>query len=669
MVVDTMIFGGVGRLAAMLLAMSMAGAAVPARSNSAQTQGSVLQQRYDAAQRFQASHQLDQAAQQYRIFIADALGEIAMGQARAGEYERAATYFDESLRLVPEFPAMQLEYARAALRNGNLEHARLLAEGVLRGDPKNKRFAAQAHAVLGSVLLKMNKDADGKEQIEAAVELDPSFENGYELGVADLDLGDGEGAAKVFAEMKASFGDTAVLHMYFGNAYGNSDFQAKAVDEFKQAIAKDDKLPGVHYALAAAYLATEGNAKLPEALAEIRREITNTPTDAAAYAALGHLLVSDHASSVDAAEAEKDMQHATQLDPANPDAFLYLGQFYAQQKRTAEAEFALRQSILLTRDASRNAYQVQKAHYLLGRLLMQEGKSDEGQKEIEMSQALLQQNLSRDRAQLSDYLQEKSGMANEATTLNVPMTVQDKPADSGLSSQVDALEKKLGPAIADSYNNLGAIAGTENDNRSALVSFERAEEWNAALPGLDYNLGRAAFATGEFAEAVGPLNRYLQEHPSEDGARLTLGLCQYMLADYVDAVKTLQPLDSASGGSTQVRLAYAKSLVETDAVADGEKRLVALEAAEPSSSAIHCALGEAYAKENSAKAGAELNEAVRLDAQNAEAQVALGRWQLQHGDVKDAVQHLSVAAKLRPNDAALQRESAEATKRAAGAKL
>ena len=142
-----------------------------------------------------------------------------------------------------------------------------------------------------------------------------------------------------------------------------------------------------------------------------------------------------------------------------------------------------------------------------------------------------------------------------------------------------------------------------------------------------------------------------------------------MLTDYVDAVKTLQPLDSASGGSTQVRLAYAKSLVETGAVADGERRLVALEAAEPSSSVIPCALGEAYAKEDSAKAKTEFSEAIRLDAQNVEAQAALGRWQLQHGDVKDAVLHLSVAAKLRPNDASLQREFAEAKKRAAGAKL
>ncbi len=100
--------------------------------------------------------------------------------------------------------------------------------------------------------------------------LDPTFENGYELAVADLDLGDGKSAAKIFSEMLTSFGDTAAIHMYFGQAYGRSDFQDDAVAEFQKAIAKDDRLPGVHYSLAAAYLSTSGSSKLPEAERELK---------------------------------------------------------------------------------------------------------------------------------------------------------------------------------------------------------------------------------------------------------------------------------------------------------------------------------------------------------------------------------------------------------------
>ena len=364
---------------------------------------------------------------------------------------------------------MKIQYAHVALDSGNLDHAKLLASGVIHDYPNNPKIAADAHAILGRVLLKTNEDTKAKQEFEAAVALDPTFENGYELAVADLDLGDGPGAAKIFSEMLASFGDTATIHMYFGQAYGRSDFQDDAVAEFKKAIAADDNLPGVHYSLAAAYLSTSGSSKLPEAEAELKKEIALSPKYAAAYAALGHLLAQQHDPATQL-EAETDLKRATELDPTSPDGFLYLGQFYSDAHKLPEAEAALRQSIALTTDVSRNAFQVQKAHYLLGRLLMQTGEVEAGKKEIAISQSLLQQNLQRAQNQLSDYMQTKQA-AQTASTLApaMPMTVEDHTVDPEAAHQVDQLEKQLGPAIADSYNNLGAIAGSQGNYASALA--------------------------------------------------------------------------------------------------------------------------------------------------------------------------------------------------------
>ena len=413
--------------------------AAQAQSTTTPTK-SVLQQRYEAAQRFQAAHQLDQAAQQYRIFLADVMGEIAVAQSHAGDYEQAAGNFDEALRLVPQFPMLQLEYAHAALDSGNLDHAKLLATEIIQRYPENTKAEAGAHAILGRVLLKMDKDTEARQQIEQAVALDPTFENGYELAVADLDLGDGKAAAKIFTEMLAAFGDTAEIHLYFGQAYGSSDFPDDAVREFKLAIAKDNHLPGVHYSLAAAYLSTEGDAKLPDAEAELRQEIAVSPQNAAAYAALGHLLGAQHHDTAEDAEVERDLQRATELDPANPDAFLYLGQFYADRQRPADAESALRRSIALTRDPAHNAYQVQKAHYLLGRLLLQTGQSDAGKQEMAASQALLQQGLARDQNRLSDYLQQtKATHASAGIGPQMPMAAEQRPVDPATERQQEAL--------------------------------------------------------------------------------------------------------------------------------------------------------------------------------------------------------------------------------------
>jgi tetratricopeptide (TPR) repeat protein len=620
---------------------------------------SILQRRYDAAQKFQAANDLDHAAQQYRIFIADALGEFALGHARAGQYDKAANYFDTALILVPDFPAMKIQYARVALDSGNLDHAKLLAAAVIRDYPNNPKVAADAHAILGRILLKTNEDAKAKEQFEAAVALDPTFENGYELAVADLDLGDGPGATKIFSEMLASFGDTASIHMYFGQAYGRSDFQDDAVAEFKKAIAADDKLPGVHYSLAAAYLSTSGSSKLPEAEAELRKEIALSPKYAPAYAALGHLLAQqrDPATQV---EAETDLKRATELDPTSPDGFLYLGQFYSDAHKLPEAEAALRQSIALTTDVSRNAYQVQKAHYLLGRLLMQTGQTEEGKQQVAISQTLLQQNLQRAQNQLSDYMQTKQAQENaSALAPAMPMTVEDHTIDPEAARQVEQLEKQLGPAIADSYNNLGAIAGSQGNYASALRSFEHAAEWNPALPGLDINWGRAAYSAGAFAQAIAPLSHYLQANPSDNDVRAQLGLSQFSIKDYATARQTLKPLIDTAGAAPRIQFAYAVSLIETGDTSSGMAQLLALEKANPNIGEIHRALGEAYAKEKSASAAAEFETAIRLDPSDAQAHIAFARLRLAQGNKSAAITHFEAALKLEPGNQSLQKELAD----------
>jgi tetratricopeptide (TPR) repeat protein len=621
---------------------------------------SVLQRRYDAAQKYQAANDLDHAAQQYRIFIADALGELALGRAHAGEYDKAANYFDTALHLVPDFPTMQIEYAHVALDSGNLDHAKLLASSALQNYPNNTKVSADAHAILGRVLLKTNEDSKARQQFEAAVALDPTFENGYELAVADLDLGDGKSAAKIFSEMLTSFGDTAAIHMYFGQAYGRSDFQDDAVAEFQKAIAKDDRLPGVHYSLAAAYLSTSGSSKLPEAERELKREIDISPTNAAAYAALGHLLAQQHDNPSTQTDAENDLKRATELDPQSPDGFLYLGQFYADAHKLPEAETALRQSIALTRDVSRNAFQVQKAHYLLGRLLLQTGEVDEGKKEIAASQSLMQQNLQHDKNQLSDYLQTKRNSQTAAAMApEMPMTVEDKTVDPAAAHQVDELEKQLAPPIADSYNNLGAIAGSKSDYRSALQYFEQAAEWNPALPGLDINWGRAAFAAGSFTQAVGPLNHYLQAHPTDKDIRAELGLSQFSVKEYAAARKTLEPLDATTSEAPQLQYAYAVSLMETGDATSGVTRLLTLEKSDPDVGEVHRALGEAYATQKSPGAADELETAIRLDPMDAQAHVDLARLRLAQGNTKAAVTHLEAALKLEPGNVDLQKELAD----------
>jgi tetratricopeptide (TPR) repeat protein len=247
----------------------------------------------------------------------------------------------------------------------------------------------------------------------------------------------------------------------------------------------------------------------------------------------------------------------------------------------------------------------------------------------------------------------------------MPMAVDDKTADPGAAQQVDELEKQLAPPIADSYNNLGAIAGSKSDYRSALRYFEQAAEWNPTLPGLDRNWGRAAFAAGTFAQAVGPLDHYLQSNPKDEDMRAELGLSQFSVKDYAAARKTLEPLDGTNGEAPQLQYVYAESLIETGDTNSGVTRLLALEKANPEVADVHRALGEAYMKEKSAGAADEFETAIRLNPEDAEAHVALARLQLAQGNTTGAVAHLEAAVKLEPGNVALQKELADVSRAAA----
>ena len=120
------------------------------------------------------------------------------------------------------------------------------------------------------------------------------------------------------------------------------------------------------------------------------------PDDYFSLSQLGSIALSQHRLQ----DAESYLKRASSLDPRNPDNPLLLGQVYLQLKKLPEAEQAFRKAIELTTDVSRNHYQVQRAHYLLGRVLLQMGRADEAKREMQISADLLKQNLQLDQARL-----------------------------------------------------------------------------------------------------------------------------------------------------------------------------------------------------------------------------------------------------------------------------
>ena len=471
--------------------------------------GSVLQQDYNAAQSAQSAGELGQAAIRYKLFVVQAMDLLGNNFTQVGDYADASVVFDEGLLLDPNNAKIRVDYAQESVASGDLKNAQKLAQEAIRTSPRD----ASAHLSLGRILLLAKDNKQAQHQLEIAVALDPNYPDGLALARADLALKNEKSASIVFSEMLKGFGDTAQLHMDIGLAYAETGHPEKAIAEFKRAIAKNDRLPGAHYSLGASYIQSMGEIDFPLAEAEFKKELQISPNDFLSYSQLGYIALAQHRFQ----EADQYLSKAATLNPQDPDVFLSLGQLYTEMKKTNKAEEALKTSILLTHDTSHNHYQVQRSHYLLARLLLQNGKIEEGRQQMQISEELMKEVVRKNHGKPSTNPPPETLSSNSAQT-----TTFSAGENRGAIEQARAYKTKIGPAIADSYNNLGVISASAGDFAESVRYFQNAARWNPQLPGIDYNLGKAAYYASQYNVAIPPLRRYVGRHPQEKQPRLWL---------------------------------------------------------------------------------------------------------------------------------------------------
>lgn len=591
---------------------------------------SPMQEHYEAAFRFQGAGKLSQADAEYKLFLSLSLHHVANGRANNGDYARAAELYEQALKLTPKDLSLEMDYANAALDASDWKKAKALATSILNALKSNAQPPdPRAVVVLAQALLGLGEHQAALEEFKAAAQLRPGYDTAYGLASAYLVLGDKASAVKIFDEMPATYGDTAALHMKLGILYGNTKFFDESIEEFKKALAKDSRLQGVHYSLGASYMMRSGEPAFDQAEMEFRKELALYPNNSLVNAPLGRIAMTRHRY----AEAEADLKRAIELHPQIAGTYLTLGELYRETERIPEAEAAFRKGIALTLDPSKNGYEVEQAHFWLGRLLIQEGNLAEGRKELDISKDLL-------------YLKSRlleSKLAGSAT-LQAPLekTHEANPEDSAAQT---ALEKQVGQVIASSYDNLGVNAAKAGDFENASGYFEQAAEWDPRLAGVDENWGRAAFAAKQYAQAVTPLGRILALHPQDTEARSMLGVSNFMIHDYAHALSALQPIEATLGENPMLTLAYSGSMAISGNYSLGLARLHALEEAHPDVAIIHCLIGEAYAsKGNFAQSAGELRSALKLDPSNPDAKNALALADLALGEKTEALQQLSELA-------------------------
>jgi len=167
--------------------------------------------------------------------------------------------------------------------------------------------------------------------------------------------------------------DSAQMHQVMAHEETKQGNTNGAIAQYRKAIAIDPHLPGVHFELAE-LLNSSSDAKLKrEAEQEYHAALSDNPLDEKAESRLGEI----DAQKGNTAKAYEEYSKAIALQPADSDAKLGLAKTLIEMNQSDKALTLLEQTVQLE---PTNA----TAHYRLGMLYRNTGKTDEAKREMDL---------------------------------------------------------------------------------------------------------------------------------------------------------------------------------------------------------------------------------------------------------------------------------------------
>jgi tetratricopeptide (TPR) repeat protein len=196
----------------------------------------------------------------------------------------------------------------------------------------------------------------------------------YVLGLCEIFVQNYDGARVVFAKMFDVPPDSGAGYLFTARILIRQDLGVVGEQYAQKAVALDPKLPLVHYLLGELYLS---QSRIPEAVAELQKELDVNPGYAGAY----YKLADADMRMEKFEEAERLLQRSIWLDPASTGPYILLGKVL---EKKGESELAVRTlQRALTMDPNNPI-----SHYLLGQAYHELGRKDEADSEFKLAEQL-----------------------------------------------------------------------------------------------------------------------------------------------------------------------------------------------------------------------------------------------------------------------------------------
>ena len=254
--------------------------------------------------------------------------------------------------------------------------------------------SSEAHRVLGKAYAAASRFDKAREELEAAVRLDPTNERAR-LALADvfIELRDTASARVALAETTKALPASGEAHWKLGTIHQSFGDDANAVRSF-EAAAKLSPFAGVGRLYGSLGRVQHNALELDAAVASYRRRLAVTPNEAAAHLDLADVYRAQDRHD----EALAEALIASVLDPASARSFASIGQIHAAAGRDEEAVTALRRAITLEPSHL-------EAHYALSRALARLNRADEAREELQIFERLQAKAMEDQRRQFQENLQ------------------------------------------------------------------------------------------------------------------------------------------------------------------------------------------------------------------------------------------------------------------------
>jgi tetratricopeptide (TPR) repeat protein len=545
-----------------------------------------MQSRLAAAARARQSGDPEQVAAATRNLIASALWQMADLRASQAQFPVAIELYKRAIAF-QDSPAIHLPLGIAYASAGAIDDALRESQFAVSADPKS----AIAWNLRGRMFSVKKDYQSAIACYEKSLALRDDIEVSYSLATAYLGMHDNEKAAAVFKKMEGTARNAASVHAMAGRAYEGAGMSAEAEREYKLAIAIDPKRSRGHYFLGLFYLVKNSWEPSADAKREFEAEVAVNSKDFFGNYFLGYL------ASVEKKYAESDayLKVAATAKPDWPEPYLYMGLNAYGAGADSSAETFLRKAIKLTgTDESRNNYQIRRAYFTLGRILIRTGKREEGT-------ALVKKSREMETKLLADARHQQA-LSSREISVDTPSPDQTGPVQAALKpvsnpaaplseeelnklnltpsqrNQAKAAEKQLRSILGSAYNDLGTSEARRKEFANALSHFQDAEHWAPDTPGLMRNIGLAAFISENYAESARALKSVVAADPSDQRAQVMLAMSLFSLKDYAAAAKTFNKVPEAAMNDPRMSYGWAASLARTNDRAHASKVLAQLTA-------------------------------------------------------------------------------------------